>query len=357
MITVRLFKIAPIAQPRRANSIAVGVPTERKRTSGLDRHLSYGIILNLAPIAQLDRAPVFGTGCCRFNSCWAQRIIIMVSLLFTASNVFAETITLKSGKKIEGEILEKTNEYIKVKFDNKEVYYELKYIQSIEENKVEPSSKQPEPETQDAVYYLKEGLRYGSEAKFKEAAEEFQKGLKINPSDYNLKEALKMTNDLSQGRINSDYAVYLFKGSRYLMDANYQEAIKEFQQALKLQPEDPDLNYYLGTSYYSLEEYQNAIDYLHRAWEKKPDDDEINYYLGASHYSLANYEDAINYLKKAVDMNPDDAQAYAIIGASYYSLGQNEQAKENFSYAQQLFQKTGDYLKAKDIEDFLSGIN
>ncbi|OGX16324.1 MAG: hypothetical protein A2166_04205 [Omnitrophica WOR_2 bacterium RBG_13_41_10] len=272
----------------------------------------------------------------------------MLSLLFTASNVFAETVTLKSGKKIDGTILEKTDQYIKLEVEGTPIYYELKYIQSIQEDKLEP---------QDALYYLKEGLRYGSEAKFKEAEEEFQKGLKINPSDYNLTEALKMVTDLKQGRINSDYAVYLFKGSRYLIDANYQGAIKEFQQALKLRPEDPDLNYYAGISYYSQEEYQNAIDYLRRAQEKKPDDDEINYYLGASHYSLDQYEDAINYLKKAVDINPDDAQAYAIIGASYYSLGQNEQAKENFNRAQQLFQKAGDYLKAKDIEDFLSGIN
>ena len=33
------------------------------------------VLIYSAPIAQLDRASVFGTECCRFDSCWAHIIM------------------------------------------------------------------------------------------------------------------------------------------------------------------------------------------------------------------------------------------------------------------------------------------
>ena len=87
------------------------------------------------------------------------------------------------------------------------------------------------------------------------------------------------------------------------------------------------------------------------------EDAELYYYLGAACYYLGRYQEALSYLEKAVALNPSDAQAYCIIGASNYSLGKVQEAKENLNKAKTLFQDKFDYLKAKDVEDFLTQID
>lgn len=267
------------------------------------------------------------------------QFIIILGLLQPAA-AFCETITLKSGKQIEGRIMEETDQYIKIESNGMPIYYELKYVQNIEENK------------RDAKFYLKEGFKCTSEGKFSQAEEEFKKGLGVDSANHNLKEALKMIDDLKSGAINKEYAVYLFKGSDYLINAKYQEAVAEFKEALKVKPYDSDLYYYLGVCYYSLEQYLDAISYLKKAAEIKPNE-EIYYYLGVCYYSLGHFPEAINYLTKTLEASPDDAEVYSIIGTSYYLSGQSQPARENLNKARELFQKNNDYLKAKDIEEFL----
>ncbi len=41
-------------------------------------------------------------------------VILSLMFLFISSSIFAETIVLKSGKTVEGKILEKTDKYIRV---------------------------------------------------------------------------------------------------------------------------------------------------------------------------------------------------------------------------------------------------
>jgi tetratricopeptide (TPR) repeat protein len=270
------------------------------------------------------------------------RIKIAISLvLFFPLFAFSQTVTLKSGKKIEGKIIEETGEYIKIDSGNGPVYYERKYIENIAEVSLP-----------DANAYLRKGLAYGAEAKFNEALQEFKKGLELNPSDHNLEEAVKIIDDLNNGILKDEYVVDLFKGSNFLMNAQYEQAIAEFKEALRLKPDDPDINYYLGVSNYKLEDYEEAANYLKKALQIKPDE-ELYYYLGACQYSLGQYTDAIANLKKALEMNPDDADAFGVIGVSNYLLGRTQEAKENLYKARELFQNQGDYLKSKEIESFI----
>lgn len=59
-------------------------------------------------------------------------VLFAVLILSFFHSAEAEVITLKSGKVIDGEIIEKTKDYIKVKYNGQEIYYENKYIKSIE---------------------------------------------------------------------------------------------------------------------------------------------------------------------------------------------------------------------------------
>ena len=273
--------------------------------------------------------------------------LVIILNLFLPALLFAETVILKSGKRIEGKIIEKTNQYVKIESNGTVLYYELKYIRLIDEDKTSP---------RDANFYLKSGLKYGSEAKFTEAEDELKKGLAINSSEHNLQETLGMLDDLKSGKIKEEYAIHLFKGSHSLINAEYQPAITEFKAAMELNPNGLDLYYYLGVCNYSLGQYPEAISYLKKAAETKIDG-EIYYYLGASHYALGQHPEAISYMQKVLEITPDDAEAYSVIGTSKYLLGETKQAKEALSKAKELFQKKGDYLKALDIEEFLSKLN
>ncbi|MFA6281264.1 MAG: hypothetical protein WCY05_02020 [Candidatus Omnitrophota bacterium] len=57
--------------------------------------------------------------------------ILSLMFLFISSSVFAETIVLKSGKTVEGKILEQTDKYIKVDIEGISITYYLDEIQSI----------------------------------------------------------------------------------------------------------------------------------------------------------------------------------------------------------------------------------
>jgi tetratricopeptide (TPR) repeat protein len=269
---------------------------------------------------------------------WAGRIALRT--------VLAETITLKSGKKIEGKILEKTDWFVKIEVEGTHLYYELKYIENIEDELSSSEAKQ----------YFERGLKYGSQARFLDAQQEFKKGLEKDSSDNNLQEALAIIDDLNKGKTSQDYTVSLFKGTDYLINAEYEKAIEEFKNALSIKTEDSNLSYYLGICNYQLEKYEEAINYFQKSLETISDD-EVYYYAGSCYYYLDQYPQAIDFLSKAVEINPNNADAYCVIGTSNYLSGDVQKAKENLNKAKELCEKNRDFLKCKEIEDLLSQIN
>ncbi len=270
--------------------------------------------------------------------------------------LFAESLTLKSGKKIEGKILEETDQYIKIDVDGLPLYYERMFISNIEATPQEAPALSKENELLTETDYLKEGLEYGSQARFQEAEEAFKKGLAVKADAHNLKEVLKLIDQLKGGQVKQEYALRMFKGSNYLMSRQFEEAMPEFLAALKMDT-NPDLYYYLGVCSYSLGRYEQAIDYLMKAAAEIKDDNEIYYNLGISHYALRQYPQAVTYLQKALQINPQDADSFGVLGTCHLILGQKQLAKEELSKSIELFRNQGDYLKASDVETFLKQMN
>ena len=240
-------------------------------------------------------------------------ILAAVFLISFAACAGAETITLKSGKQIEGDILERTDSYIKVlSQDGNTIYYENKYIRGIEKGSPDKAEK-----------HLKKGLGLASEGKLKEAREEFKLGLDERNPEPNIQGALAILDDVDAGRVNKDYALYLFKGSDCLMSGKNEEAIAILGDAFKIKPDDLDVCYNLGVAY----------------------------------YSTAKYEKAIEYLKKIVGVKADDAPSWGLIGNAYYMLGNDELAVENLTKARDLFRKYKDEAAAGEINELLDEIS
>lgn len=78
--------------------------------------------------------------------------LVLISLVFSGL-IFAETIILKSGDKVQGTIVEKTSDYIKVDSDGVQLIYFLDEIANVEEGKsFESSAPTIKPERVDRAY-------------------------------------------------------------------------------------------------------------------------------------------------------------------------------------------------------------
>jgi tetratricopeptide (TPR) repeat protein len=221
---------------------------------------------------------------------------ILISFAFSGKG-FADTVVLKSGKRIEGTITEKTKDYIKIEHYGTPLYYEQKYISSIEEGR--PS---------DTLSFFKAGLALAKDGDFPGAKEEFNKGLELEPDNENLLGAQAVIMDLDKGIIPREYCLNLFSGYYYMFNEDYRQAAEYFQKALQSNVYDADICYNLASAYYSLKEYNLAIEYLKRVLELRLDDAEACNLLAEA------------YLKVG---EPSKAEAYFAIANKLSENAQN----------------------------------
>jgi len=245
-------------------------------------------------------------------------VLAIIFILLLSCSAWAEVVTLKSGKVIDGEIVERTKDYIKIRCNGQEVYYENKYIKTIEGANTDASvvNTQEEKSAQDTMSSFKKGIELASAGKFDEARKEFEKQLD------DVKSGLNILDAVDKGSISKEYATYLFQGSLHMMDGEYKQAIASFEQAWEINPKDPDVNYNLGSANYSLGEYQKSVAYLFAT----------------------------------LKLQPDDTDAYELIAKAYYNTGELQKAKEYLLIAKELFKKSGDEDGAARMDGFLQAI-
>ncbi|EDX72283.1 tetratricopeptide repeat domain protein [Coleofasciculus chthonoplastes PCC 7420] len=121
---------------------------------------------------------------------------------------------------------------------------------------------------------------------------------------------------------------------------NYQEAIADLTQALRLSPNNPEAYYRRGNAYVELENYQAAIEDLNQVLRLNPDNAVAYFSRGYSRDELGDYQGAIADYNQAIKLNPEYADAYY------------DQALEDFRKAAEIYQQEGNrewYQKAQQI--------
>ncbi len=199
------------------------------------------------------------------------------------------------------------------------------------------------------TYYLK-GVKYASEGEFIKAQELFKENLRIDEFDNFSKTALETLSDFNKGVINKGYSRCFFKGIDHLENKQYPQAIKEFQNAITINP-----NYYkayncIGYVYHLLHNSEEAISYYEKAVQINPDYVVAYNNLGGEYFSLGQYQQAITYVEKSVRINPNDAQNYSNLGLAYFYLKNPQKSDENFQKAKELYLQQKDYIKVKIID-------
>ncbi|MDE0469737.1 MAG: tetratricopeptide repeat protein, partial [Candidatus Poribacteria bacterium] len=119
-------------------------------------------------------------------------------------------------------------------------------------------------------------------------------------------------------RLNSEFAIaYNNRGYTYKEKGEYDKAITDYDEAIRLEPEDANVYINRGYAYYAKSEYDKAIADCNKAIELAPEDANAYNNRGNAYGGKREYDKAIADYNEAIRLNPEDANAYNNRGIAY----------------------------------------
>ena len=126
----------------------------------------------------------------------------------------------------------------------------------------------------------------------------------------------------------AQWFLYYARGIAHERQDMWPEAEADFRQALKLEPDQPQVLNYLG---YSLVEKQKSLDealeMIERAVAARPDSGYIVDSLGWALYRLGRYEEAVEHMERAAELLPVDPIVNDHLGDVYWAVGRKMEAR------------------------------
>ncbi len=197
----------------------------------------------------------------------------------------------------------------------------------------------------EATVYVDRAIIAYQDKKFDEALKELQHAIELDPQ--------------------STDALY-YQGLVYVALNRTDDAQAVWEKARGLNPADLDAAFQLGVLYFNRQEYEKAEPLLRQVYGPEPTRPNIGYYLGFIEYRKKNYREALTLLKGNVPSDDDFAQLtrfYASLALS--NLGFPAQARAEIEESLRLqpvspltvpAQRFGEILKkAQERERFFQG--
>ncbi|MEW6455084.1 MAG: VWA domain-containing protein [Acidobacteriota bacterium] len=163
--------------------------------------------------------------------------------------------------------------------------------------------------------------------------------------------------------------VFNLRGIAYSELKEYNKAIEDFTEAIKLNPKYEEAFNNRGVAYYNSGEYDRAIEDYTEAIRLEKGYPQSLHNRGLAYLEIGEYDKAIEDFTKEVSLNPKSPEAYDLRGMAYLRMGLKEKALEDFvkaleinpefwsSYLNRglLYSEDGEYEKA--IKDFTKAID
>jgi tetratricopeptide (TPR) repeat protein len=159
-------------------------------------------------------------------------------------------------------------------------------------------------------------------------------------------------------RLNQNYSyTYRERGIAYYSKDDYDRAIQDYNVAIRLNPNDGSAYFRRGDAYEGKEDHDRAIQDFNDAIRLKPNFESAYSSRGNAYSGKDDYDRAIQDYDQAIRLNPKYAIAYYSRGCAYYNKGDYERAiqdyneairlEPNFGYA---YEKRGDaYLLQSNL--------
>lgn len=126
----------------------------------------------------------------------------------------------------------------------------------------------------------------------------------------------------------NDWPLLYARGISYERDGNWAQAEKDFERALEIEPDQPDVLNYLAYSWLMMNKnIEKAREYLETAASARPDDPHIVDSIGWAYYLAGNYGKAVDMLEKAIEQMPDDPTVNEHLGDAYFRVGRETEAR------------------------------
>lgn len=159
---------------------------------------------------------------------------------------------------------------------------------------------------------------------------------------------------------------YYQEAENHYLKGHYNEALRGFEEALKLEESKKCLNYIgccylklnkmipairtfeklikdnphwerplfnLARTYMQLGKFKKAFSYLNQAYFINPANEDVNFYLGVYYYKQRKYEDSKIYYEKSLALNNDSYETHQNLGMCYAKLRDYQRAIEEFDIA------------------------
>lgn len=233
-----------------------------------------------------------------------------------------EQAKLSSSLQIMGQVYAKTPDAINAaKKTADDLYnYGSKLIFSDHPTAVKLLSQCLEYKPDHSDCYYSRGLSYAQQSQYEKAIEDFNQAIKLKPANL--------------------MNIYVQRGRSYLYTKKYDQALSDFNEWVKIDPKDPQGYGERGNVYVEKKDYQKAeIEYT-QALNQAENKEKPTYYFVRGHFYLVhlkNYEAAIADYTEYFKLNPailwpvvyvERAQAYCALGKKDLALADEKKAIE-----------------------------
>ncbi len=150
--------------------------------------------------------------------------------------------------------------------------------------------------------------------------------------------------------------IYAARGSVYYNRSEYEKAIADYTEAIRLQPDyaekcdniscyiaavslnpnDATIYYRRGRAYYDSKEYEKAIADYTASIKIDPSQFSVYYDRGNIYLKLEKYREAVADYTEAIRIDPNHASAYMARGGAYEKIGEYDKATADYTAASPL---------------------